>query len=451
MHVNRWWQLRLVNLTFVALFLIAITLLQWISREYHWKFDLTQNNRHTLTAASIAVAQRLTGPIVATVYADRTGDTRRATQELIGRYQAVKTDLNLKFIDPDLEPDRTRDEAVQPGGEIFLEYQEARERLPLLGLNEEALTNALTRLGHRGERWLVFLSGHGERSPDREANFDLSTFGKQLRHQGFKTRTLALAEIAQIPENTTALVIAGPRKRLFPGEIKELRRYLEGGGNLWWLADPGPLHGLESIAEMLGIEFHPGVIVDGASEVLTGDPSALVLARYSNHPTVRNLAQATVFPRAIALTATAPDGWTAAVVLDTAASAWVETGAPPASGPVEMPTFDKSRDIGGPLTLAAAVTRMYEDREQRVLVVGDGDFLSNSTIANVGNLDLGLSLANWLSQIDAFVDIPTTIAHDRSLNLSRSAQITIAGVFLLLLPLMLAASGVVVWWRRRRR
>jgi hypothetical protein len=77
---------------------------------------------------------------------------------------------------------------------------------------------------------VLFLSGHGERSPDRQANFDLSTWASQLHKRGFKTRTLSLGEHPQIPGNTTVLVIAGPRTHLLPGEVKEIQNHLERGG-----------------------------------------------------------------------------------------------------------------------------------------------------------------------------------------------------------------------------
>ena len=112
---------------------------------------------------------------------------------------------------------------------------------------------------------------------------------------------------------------------------------------------------------------------------------------------------------------------------------------------------DKGKAIRGPLNLAVALSRLLEKREQRVVVFGDGDFAANSYIANAGNLDLGMSLVNWLSQDDAYVNIPVKTARDRTLNLSRSVQIAIAMGFLVVLPLLMIGSGVFIWLRRRKR
>jgi ABC-type uncharacterized transport system involved in gliding motility auxiliary subunit len=440
------WQLRIMNLSFVVLFLLAVGLLQWLAREYHLQFDWTQAHRHSLAPASVAVVQRLKDPLKITAFASQRGQTRRQIQDMVGRYQKFKPDIQLEFVDPDTSPERVRAAGVQYDGELVFSYGDARETLSPTQFNEEQFTNVLTRLGHRGERWVILLSGHGERSPDGQANFDLSTWAMQLHKRGFKTRTLSLGEHPQIPQNTTVLVIAGPRTRLLAGEVKEIKNYLDHGGNLLWLHDPGPLNGLEPLAESLGIEFQPGVIVDPMSETITGNAAAIVVAKYGTNPVVRNFSDNTVFPQAGGISLNAPKDWQGSVLIDTRPSSWSETGS--LQGPIQ---FDKGKDIRGPLDLAVALTHTLDKHEQRVIVFGDGDFLANSFIANAGNLELGMSLINWLSQDDAYVNIPVKTARDRTLNLSRSAQITIAAVFLVLMPLFMISSGVYIWLRRRKR
>jgi ABC-type uncharacterized transport system involved in gliding motility auxiliary subunit len=441
------WQLRLMNLSFVVLFLLAVGLLQWLAKEYHLQFDWTRMHRHSLAPASVTVAERLKEPLKITAFASQRGETRRFIQEMVGRYQKHKPDITLEFVDPDTAPERVREAGVQFDGELVFEYGDARENLSPTQFNEQNFTNALTRLGHRGERWVVFLSGHGERSPEKQANFDLSTWAAQLRQRGFQTRTLSLGEHPRIPDNTTVLVIAGPRTRLLAGEVREIQNYLDRGGNLLWLHDPGLLLGLEPLAESFGIEFHPGVIVDPASEDITGNAAAIVVTKYGSHPVVRNFGDNTVFPQSAGVSLNAPEGWLGSVLMDTRPSSWSETGA--IDGPIQ---FDKGRDIRGPLNLAVALTRTLDNkREQRVIVVGDGDFLANTYIPNGGNLELGMSLTNWLSQDDAFVNIPVKTARDRSLDLSRGGQLAIVAVFLALLPITLVGSGVWIWLRRRKR
>jgi ABC-type uncharacterized transport system involved in gliding motility auxiliary subunit len=89
--------------------------------------------------------------------------------------------------------------------------------------------------------------------------------------------------------------------------------------------------------------------------------------------------------------------------------------------------------------------------QQRVVVTGDGDFLSNRFLSNGINLDLGLSIVNWVTRDDAYVNIPVRISSDRTLQLTTASRVVIGGGLLFLLPLLLIASGTFVWLRRRRR
>ena len=100
--------------------------------------------------------------------------------------------------------------------------------------------------------------------------------------------------------------------------------------------------------------------------------------------------------------------------------------------------------------MAQALSRQLGDREQRIVVIGDGDFLANSYISNAGNLDLGLALSRWLVGDNQMIGIPAPQASDSELHLSRLA-IGIIGIgSLIVLPLLLLSGGGLMAWRRNR-
>jgi ABC-type uncharacterized transport system involved in gliding motility auxiliary subunit len=422
-----------------------VSLLLWLSRDYHAQFDWTHGARNTLSDASRNLLAALDKPLTVTAFASEASGLRKRIDVFVGRYHKHKPDIQLTFVDPNTDPARVREANVRIDGELVLEYAGRKENLNQL--TEETFTNALARLGRGGERWVVFVSGHGERSPERQANHDLSVWGQQLKKRGLRTRTLALAGTTAIPENTSALVIAGPRVKFLAAEVKQIEKYLARGGNLLWLADPGPLQGLERVAESLGVEFQRGVLVDPTSQAITGTAANFIVAtRYGQHPVVQGFELMTLFPETAGLSVQPPKGWEQQVILDTAPTAWVESG--PLGRGVK---FDAGQDIRGPVNFAVAMTRKQEGREQRVAIAGDGDFLSNAFIGNGGNLDLGMNLVNWLASDDAYINVPARTAPDLQLTLSQTAQLAIVLGFLVILPLGLIGSGVTIWWRRRKR
>jgi ABC-type uncharacterized transport system involved in gliding motility auxiliary subunit len=89
-------------------------------------------------------------------------------------------------------------------------------------------------------------------------------------------------------------------------------------------------------------------------------------------------------------------------------------------------------------------------REQRAVVIGDGDFLSNSFLGNGGNREFGQRVFDWLLEDDALIQIADKGAPDRQLTLSKNALGAISVGFLIALPMLLLIAGAGIWWRRRR-
>ncbi len=436
---------RLASGSFIVLFLAVIAACLWLAKTYHLRLDWTYAGSNSVSIATARVLGELKGPVKITAYASENRELRKSVSDLIARYQARKPDISLDFVNPDTDPARTRAAGVRFDGELVIEYGTGRE--PLSQVSEEQLTNTLVRLSRGADRWVVFLSGHGERSPDGRANHDYGTFGEAMGKRGLKARQVILAENMQIPANTAVLVIAGARANYAPGEVAAIRKFVADGGNLIWLQDPGELHGLTPLADDLGIQFGRGVVVDPVSQVLTGGASAsfMVATQYGGHAAVRGFDLTTLFPEAGAIRYEAPDGWTAEPLVESSPQSWAESGE--LSGRIR---FDAGADRRGPHTIAVAMTRQQDNRQQRVIVVADGDFLANQYIGNGGNLDLGMNFINWAGGDEELINIPAATIPDQKLDLSRTAQLVIGIVFLFGLPLAFIAGGTIVWWRRRK-
>ncbi len=239
-HTKR--RLRLQGVLFYLVFFAVMGLLAWLSTRYSVQADLTAAGRNSLSQASEALLETLNAPVEIRAYVRENPTLRQSLRDLVGRYQRSKADIQLEFVNPDTHPDEVREQGINLEGELLIRYQGRSEKLA--NPAEQGLTNVLQRLARSQERWVVFLQGHGERRHDGEANHDLGLFVTELERKGIRVQGLNLAATPAIPDNTSTLVIAGPRVALLPGEVALIQAYVEDGGNLLWLLDPEPLRGL---------------------------------------------------------------------------------------------------------------------------------------------------------------------------------------------------------------
>ena len=442
-------QARIQNYLFLFLCIGIIASLAWLSTRYSFEADWTASGRNSLSAASIALLKEMPDDIVITSYATEDQNLRRSIDALITRYQRHKSNLHLRFVNPDLVPDTIRQLGISSNGELIVEYQGRQQNLN--NVSEQAITNTLQQLARSGDRWLVFLTGHGERNPQGAANHDFDSWAQQLTAKGFKTRSQNLATHPQLAHNTSVLVIASPQLELLTGEISLLQEYLERGGNLLWFSDPDAPFGLSLLEESLGIQAQAGVIVDPGSQLLgISDPRFALVGDYPQHEITRNFDTITLFPQALGLISQPLEDWHNQTILLSNERSWSETGQFS-----ERIQFDQDADISGPLNLGIALQRNLKKEQnphqQRVVVLGDGDFLANAYLGNGGNLQLGLNIINWLAYDERFIDIPVKISADKNLQLTPLLQGIIGFGFLLILPLILAASGFFIWRQRRKR
>jgi ABC-type uncharacterized transport system involved in gliding motility auxiliary subunit len=441
-------QMLIQNGIFAVLLVAAAFLIVWLLRGNKMQWDLTQNQRNTLSRATLDVLKKMDGPIKVTAYSTaqdaQLGDIRRLIHEFIEPYQRAKPDMTLGYVDPREHPKETQAANVRSNGELVVEYGKRTEHLT--NLSEQSMANLLQRLARSQERTIVYLDGHGEPRLDGRTNFDLGDFGRQLGVKGFRLQPLNLAVVQDVPDNANVLVIATPRAELLKGEVDKVKRYLERGGSLLWLIDQEPLRGLQPLAEYLGLQLTPGVVVDPTSAELRIAPTIALAASYGVHPITENFAFNTAFPFARQI-ATKPENgdWRTTQLIEVAQRGWVETG----SLDKDL-RFDKDRDVHGPIVIATTLERKVKDKTQRVVVVGTSQFLSNQYVGLLSNLDLGTNMLNWLAEDENLITVQPRARVDSELSLGRTGLAVIGVGYLLLLPAAFVFTGAMVWWRRRQ-
>ncbi|MBK1693824.1 ABC transporter [Chromatium weissei] len=442
----------LVDGLFVILLLATVICAGWLAARHDRTWNWTQTADNRLTHESLVIIKRLNAPLRITVFAAADNSLGLRIKRFLARYQQALPTLEINYVDPQRFPEQARDAEVSLIGQLLLEYRGRRETLS--DISERAISAAISRLTETRIPWVAVIEGHGERAINGTATTDLGRFGRELKAQGYLARSLDLTQLKTIPDNTRLVVLSTPQISFFPDEVESLIHYLNRGGNLLWLLDPEALNGLEPLLTQLGLTVLPGVVVDGAAANMGMDNSAAVIAEYPNDALGSDLIAPAVLPGCIGFETTVAPSWTLSSYLATGKQSWNEIGNISAR-------IDRDELIGemlGPIPVLLALTRTLPnedgataEREQRVLIVGDGDFLSNAFFNRNGNRALGLRLLRWLSREDALLELPPIPPLAAPLILN-DMQRTLIGLGAVAgLPGLFFGIGVIVRWRRGRR
>lgn len=453
MKINRRlrFQLFMQNSFFVLLFLALIGLIGYITQEYHVSRDITQSTRNTLSEGSLDVLKQMEGPVNIRVFVSQDDQYRKTIHDFMSRYQRAKPDIKVEFINPAEFPKMAQDEGIKAEGELVVEYQKRTEHL-IPPYVEQDMTNLLVRLSRTNKQAVMYLDGHGERNLIGLKNHDLGEFGRQLEKRGFKLANPDLTIAQEVPSNGAMLVIASPQIDITEVEVQKILDYVKGGGNLLWLLDDEKMHGLQPLAEYLNMEIWPGMVIDMSSSQYGADPKIAFASRYGEHSITKNFMLRTLFPEARKVDArdSFEFGWKVSQLIDVAPNGWLETGKID-----DKISFDEKSDVPGPINIAVALERVYGKKGQRVVIVGNANFLSNTFLANGGNLDLGINMVNWLAGDDRLITIQPKPLKDVNVIIpatpsGKAVALLIFVSFRWILPIGLLIAGFVIWWRRRK-
>jgi ABC-type uncharacterized transport system involved in gliding motility auxiliary subunit len=445
---------RLDGWLFALILLVAAGAIGYLSTHYAHESDWTANGRTSLSAESRAVLASLSGPVDIVSYANPQGDLRQTVAGFLQRYQTAKPDLTLHFVDPQLDPAKMRELGITVDGALILHYKGREQRLD--ELSERSLTNALERLVRGNDRIVAFVTGDGERRADGQANADLGTFIAQLEGRGMRAVPLNFTQVSTVPEHADLVVLASPSLALPSGAVQALIAYVQGGGNLLWLTEPANEDlGLKPLADALGVHVLPGVLIDGSGNALgLQDPRQIALGDYPSQAITQGFTLVTLFPQVSALAQVGQAQWAVKPFLRSSAQSWTEFQPIDNTKPSDIRFDAAAGELKGPLDFGFALSRLSpspDKSEQRAVVIGDGDFLSNTFLGNGGNRALGERVFDWLLGDDKLVNLPPRGAPDRLLQISQTELNVVSFGFLVALPVLLLLIGSFIVWRRRRR
>src|SRR5919199_191613 len=308
--------------------LVILGLINFLGVRYVQRIDLTENNLFSLSPQSQRVVQNLQQPVKVWMF-DR--QPSPADVELLKNYRRYGSKLEFEYIDPQEKPALARKFNVKSLGEVYLEYGAERKLLQMLSpaerLSEVKLTNGIEQITSDRTDTVYFLQGHGER-PLEQAEGSLSQAVNALKEKNFIAQPLNLAERLEVPKDASVVVVAGPKRALFPGEAQALRNYLSTGGSLLLMVDPDTNPGLDSLLAEWGVQLDRQIVVDasGQGRSVGLGPATPLISSYGNHPITKDFGRGfSLYPLARPMEINPVDGVKETPLILTNEQSWGES------------------------------------------------------------------------------------------------------------------------------
>ncbi len=416
--------------------------------------DVTRSKRNTLAEQSVQVARALKEPVVVRAVLDADDRAFADLRDLVERYRRETSELTLERVQPAAGAANGDDKVVLVAGD-----RRQKVHFEAGAPDQEAqLTRALKAIETRTRARVYVLAGHGEAAVDDDGPPGLRRLGQALVDEGFEVVPLPLAAVGRVPEDAAAVIVAGARPFLAPpsgdgdagapssarGDGAALQRYLDGGGRLLLLLEPGG-EDFASLLGSVGVQPNGDVVIDNSSfSGLLGGPDTATGVAYATHPVTAKLGGAlTHFLHARSLAENPGTPATVTALVQTGADTWGETHLVPGTPPQK-----DDADIAGPLTMMMAVTA---PGGARVAVAGDATFAENRGIGLGANRDLAVNAVLWLADKQSDIAVRARGRGGNLLLLTPTARERIAFVLLYGMPVLLLCAGLAISAVRRRR
>lgn len=428
------------------LLLVVLVVLQLFSIRYTFRADLTPRGINSLSEKTLNVLDDLDGPVRAIAFYGENDLGRSEALRTLDLYRAAYPAFRYEVLDPAKNPSEVERFSIGTQGTIVLLQGDREARA--IGSAEERITNALLSLTRSQRKVLYFVTGHGEKSPSR----DYSEVADALEAEFYDPQELSLMTLESVPADAEAVIVPGPRGELFPHEVSVLRSYLLSGGRLLLLLDPYYGGGLGDFLFDFGIVLQNDAVVDQQSRIMGGEYLFPIVESYEEHPIVRQIGLASLYPVTRSLSLSADQSRVPATlraIAETGPRAWGETNR---ERLVEgEAAFDQGEDIPGPLVIAASVELDAAENRGVLVVFGDSDFASDDYLSVSGNRDVFLNSVAWITQDEDLLSIrPIEAAHAPIVLTGRSSR-RIFVLSVLLFPLLYGGLGVAVWRFRRNK
>lgn len=253
-----------LGIAFVVLVIAAYVILKQVNLD---PIDLSEAQEYSISDETRDLLETLEEPITAYGFYTE-GSSEQETAELwLSQYERSAPDgmFTYDFYDPDRNPALAQRLGIDSGGVIMLEQGDRTQQIDFP--SERELTTGIVRVLLGDPRVAYYTIGHGERDFTDFGGTQAGNMGADMERANFTLNPLNLVTSEEgVPSDADLLIIGGATSQFAPAEIEAIRAYVDGGGKLLVLADPGDA-GVQS-SGLLSVDFQPDGtrIVGGSSD-----------------------------------------------------------------------------------------------------------------------------------------------------------------------------------------
>lgn len=498
-------------------FIVFMLLLGYLSSRPQLIFykDMTATDSRTLTTESKDVIAKIEGPIVITTYINLLDENyyfglpqyQNSDKRNFDKYYRFLPDMQMKYVfywahsqntrlyqeNPGLNDEQLARKMAKANKMKFEEFLGPDQINKLIDLKaeryrsvrtvsykgkttflrvyddlfkqpgEKEITAAMKRLVINSPR-VGFVTGHSERNINRSGDRDymVSTteisFRYSLVNQGFDVKEAALKD-SLLSKKVDVLVLADALTAYDKQELNNLESYIKQGGNVLIAAEPGSQAIYNQLLSWLDISMLKGQLLQKSANF---EPS-FVQSAIANKNWAQ-LVKNSVFANKDGATITTPtvaalhvnngsDFKQLPILVTEAANTWISPDL----------TIDKTKALADPrkngemssYPIGIALHKKIGEKQQRIFVIGDADFMSNAELSrqNLNSLNFSFvtELFRWFSNGEFPIDTTRELPKDNKLLINNSQLTWIRWGLLGMLPGLIAIAVSWMLISRKRR
>ncbi|MBE6541516.1 MAG: hypothetical protein E7672_03615 [Ruminococcaceae bacterium] len=463
------------SITMTAVVIAVVVLINLFVCEVptiYTKFDLSSESLYSISGETEAILAGSDEEVTFYILSQK-GYEDETIIELLGRYAALNSKINVKTVDPTTNPtfiEKYTSESLSPNSviaesakrhyvidyyEIFVtEYSEEElfyyyyyGQMPTgtpYFCGELKFTTAYDYVTRDDLPTTYILSGHGETALGE------TTLSYITAENIGIVSDYSLLTVDSLPEDCASVIINNPTSDISSDELNKLKSYIDDGGNIILITgalsySSATMPNIASLAKHMGLEALDGIVIETNRNNYTMYPFTLLPKLGStNEGPLSLISNTNIYVLADRSHGIVSDGTKDVIpLLSTSSGSYVTS--------IAGETLEKKEgDYEGSVFVGAAVEGENDSKFVWFSSAALSDQNADSYVSG-GNSAVFMSTLNWMSENETSISIMAKQLSSEALTVTASQAGLWSVIVVFVIPLSVIVLGFVVWIRRRKK